>query len=164
MTRRTHTLSTLSLYWGSIGLGLTLPWIIQLGVEIMVHRIPVGEAWRSFRLHLFAPGYNYFLIGVLNGVPFLIFIFALFALFHLGGAPSEDRFVTVRRALGLAAAALLLVDVSLWTHITLLLYPDAQGPIAYLFLPVALMVTMVVGYAVGRLLGKFVLMPKAVGS
>ena len=57
---------------GSVIGGLLFPWAIMLAVEVVVHQVPVARAWRSFTLHLFAPGYNFFLIGLLTAVPFVI--------------------------------------------------------------------------------------------
>ena len=60
---------------------------------------------------------------------------------------------TRRRLAGIAGAGLAITAVSIWIHVTVLLHPDAQGAIAYLFLPVVLLVLLPVGYAVGWLVG-----------
>ena len=52
-------------FWASSAGGLLLPWAIMLAIDISVHHLPFARAWRSFTLHLFAPGYNFFLIGIL---------------------------------------------------------------------------------------------------
>jgi hypothetical protein len=73
-------------FWGAVIGGLLLPWGIMLAVEVVVHQVPVARAWRSFTLHLFAPGYNFFLIGLLTAAPFVIL--AVLMLLHLGAAPA----------------------------------------------------------------------------
>jgi hypothetical protein len=42
-----------------------------------------------------------------------------------------------------------MTTVSIWIQVTILFHPDAQGAIAYLFLPVVLLVLLPVGYAGG---------------
>ena len=143
---------TLILYWGSILLSLTLPWLIVLLFEISAHHRTVDEAFRYLHLHFFAPGYNLFLIGVLNAAPFLVC--AVFVLLHLGSAPANNPSLFSRRLAGVVGALLLMSGVSFWTHITTVVHPDAQGALAYLFLPFVLVVLMPLGYASGRLIGR----------
>ena len=88
---------------------------------------------------------------MLNTVPFIAF--ALLALFHLGMSRLEDSVRTRRRFAGIAGAGLVIIAVSIWIHVTILLHPDAQGAIAYLFLPMVLLALLPVGYVVGRLIG-----------
>jgi hypothetical protein len=70
------------LYWGSILLSLTLPWLLLTLFEVSAHRRTLREALRHVQLHLFAPGYNYFQVGVLSAAPFVAC--AVFLLCHLG--------------------------------------------------------------------------------
>ncbi|MFO0765559.1 MAG: hypothetical protein U0231_01935 [Nitrospiraceae bacterium] len=84
--------------------------------------------------------------------PFLLW--AVWMLLHLGHAPLADPLTIRRRACGLALAALSMTGLSLWTHTSVLLYPDAQGALAYLFLPVMLLVASGVGYGAGRILAR----------
>lgn len=149
-TRRLTTY-TLIVYWGCILLGLTLPWLATVGVDMVKHHQSFGQAFHQLRLHLFAPGYNLFLIAVMNAVPFILF--AVFTLFHLGLAPEQDQRLAGRRRAGILMATLGLVGLSTWTHVMTLWYPDAQGALAYFFLPVVLLGLIPVGYAIGRGLG-----------
>lgn len=139
-------------YWTALFGGLLLPWLIMIGFDHLVRHVPWEQAWHAFRLHLFAPGYNFFLIGILNGVPFILW--AIWMLFHLGRASLSDALTLRRRAGGLALAGLAMTGLSLWTHTSVLLYPDAQGALAYLFLPVVLVLASVGGYGIGRLLAR----------
>lgn len=148
-------------FWGSMVGGILLPWTIMLAVEVVVRDIPVARAWRSFTLHLFAPGYNFFLIGLLTAVPFLIL--AVIILLHLGTARTQDPLVPRRRALGLAGAGLGMLVLASWTHLQVLLHPDAQGALAYLYLPIILSSGIPVGYGLGRLLAKL-LLPRPVAE
>lgn len=151
VSNRGMVLGTLTIYWGCILLGLTLPWLATVGVDMVKHHQSFGQAFHQLRLHLFAPGYNLFLIAVMNAVPFILF--AVFTLFHLGLAPSQDRRLVGRRSAGILVATLGLVGLSTWTHVMTLWYPDAQGALAYLFLPFWQFLLMPLGYAGGRLLG-----------
>lgn len=143
---------TVILYWGSILLSLTLPWLFVLLFELSAHHRTMREAFRYLHLHFFAPGYNLFLIGVLNAAPFLVC--AVFLLFHLGCTPTDNPSLFSRRLGGVLGALLLIFGVSFWTHITTVIHPDAQGALAYLLLPFVLLVLMPLGYASGRLIGR----------
>ena len=142
-------------FWGSVIGGLLLPWAIMLAVEVMVHQVPFARAWRSFTLHLFAPGYNFFLIGLLTAVPFVVL--AVLILLHLGAAPAQDPLIPRRRTLGLAGAGLGMLILASWTHLEVLLHPDAQGALAYLYLPVILLASMPIGYGLGRAIARILL-------
>lgn len=142
-------------FWVSLLGGLLLPWAIMLAVETWVRDISFARAWRSFTLHLFAPGYNFFLVGALTAVPFVIL--AVVILLHLGTAPVQQALLAHRRAFGLFSAGLALVLVAGWTHIEVLIHPDAQGALAYFYLPILLLALMPLGYGLGRALAKALL-------
>lgn len=44
-----------------------------------------------------------------------------------------------------------------WTHVAVLLHPDAQGALAYFLMPLLLLVILPFGYGVGRALAKALL-------
>jgi len=144
-------------FWASSAGGLLLPWAVMLAVDISVRHIPVARAWRSFTLHLFAPGYNFFLIGALTAIPFVIL--AVVVLIHLGTAPVQKPLIARRRAFGLACAGLGMLIAAAWTHLDVLLHPDAQGALAYFYLPLILLALLPVGYGAGRLIARM-LMPR----
>jgi len=148
------TLFTLLIFWGSILSGLGIPGLANLMVDILKHDQSLAQAMHQLRLHLFAPGYNLFLIGLMNAVPFVLF--AVFALFHMGLAPSQDQRLCARRGAGLLVTALALVGLSAWVHGMTLWFPDAQGALAYFFLPFVLLGLMPVSYALGRGLGMLI--------
>lgn len=138
--------------WTSLLGGFFLPWIIMLTVEVVVRDVPVPRAWRSFTLHLFAPGYNFFLIGVLTGIPFMIL--AVMILFHLGTASAHNVLIAYRRAFGLLSAGLGMLFIASWVHVDVLIHPDAQGALAYFYLPILLTTILPLGYGLGRALAK----------
>jgi hypothetical protein len=148
---RTPARLTLSIYWGSILLSLSLPWLIVLLFEVSAHHRTLREAFGYLRLHFFAPGYNLFLIGVLNAAPFLAC--AVFVLLHLGSIQVDNPVLFSRRLLGVVGSLVLMFGVSFWAHITAAVQPEAQGALAYIFLPFILAVIMPLGYAIGRLIG-----------
>ena len=142
-------------FWFTLLVGFLLPWAIMLGVETWVHQVPLARAWQSFTLHLFAPGYNLFLVGVLTAIPFVVL--ALVMLLHLGTIPSQQALIAHRRALGLLSAEFVMLTIAGWTHVSVLVYPDAQGALAYFYLPVLLLISLPLGYGVGRALAKALL-------
>ncbi len=138
--------------WASAVGGFVLPWTMMVAVDYFFRQVPLSRAWQSFRLHLFAPGYNLFLVGILTGVPFIVL--ALVILLHLGTASVHTPVIAHRRTLGLVCASFTMLVVASWTHVDVLIHPDAQGALAYFFLPIVLLLMLSVGYAVGRLAAK----------
>jgi hypothetical protein len=144
---------TVSLYWGTLVYGLLMPWAVTIWHDASKQHGEWAVVWRDFRLHLFAPGYNLFLIGLLNVAPFVLL--AVFLLLHLGTAASQDAVIVNRRLAGAAGALLVAVGLSTWVHVEVLIHPDAQGALAYFFLPIYLLGLIPIGYALGRLAGRF---------
>ena len=151
---RLRYLARAAVWLSALG-GLLLPWSMMLAVDSFVHHLPLDRAWHSFRLHLFAPGYNLFLVGVLTAIPFIVLAFVI--LLHFGTTPVQDPLIARRRALGLACAGSSMLAVATWTHADVLLHPDAQGALAYFFLPIILLLLLPGGYAVGRLAARLLL-------
>ncbi|WP_455246078.1 hypothetical protein [Petrachloros mirabilis] len=145
---------TLTVYWGCLILGLGIPWLATIGVDVLKHDQSFTQALHQLQLHLFAPGYNLFLIAVFNAIPFVLF--AVFALFHMGLAPSGNTTLVKRRATGVVVTVIGLIGLSAWTHVTILWFPDAQGAIAYLFLPFVLLILTPLAYVIGRSLGSLI--------
>lgn len=144
--------TTLCLYWICVGLGLTIPWIAVILVDLLKHHQSVEQALHQWRLHLFAPGYSLFLVGLLNAIPFVFL--ALFLLLHLGMTASQPLVLAKQRMAGVAAACLGAIGLSAWVHTSTLWFPDAQGALVYIFLPLVLTGLLPVGYAIGRVLGR----------
>lgn len=145
--------STVILYWACMGLGLTIPWIAVILVDLFKHHQSIRQALHQWQLHLFAPGYNLFLVGVLNAVPFALL--SVFLLFHLGMTPHQPPSLAGRRMTGVAVAAFGAIGLSAWIHVVTLWFPDAQNALVYIFLPIGLTGLLPIGYAIGRLLGRF---------
>ncbi|MBI3356174.1 MAG: hypothetical protein HY038_05285 [Nitrospirae bacterium] len=152
----------LSLYWSSILINLSLPWGLLTLFEISAHRRTVGEAFRHLSLHFFAPGYHYFLIGLLSAAPFVVW--AVFLLFHLGWNDRLEPAQRSRRMAGILGSLILMLGVSFWTHLSALMYPDAQGALVYFLLPYILIVLLPLGYGAGRLILAFVTMIRRDGG
>jgi len=149
--QRTLTRITVTLYWSCLVFGLTLPGIITVTHDAYRRSGSWAGAWQDFHLHLFAPGYNLFLVGVLNALPFVVL--AVFLLFHLGTAFPLGPVIVARRLAGVLGACAAAFGLSLWLHLSLTLHPDAQGAIALFFLPFYMLLLMPVGYGCGRLIG-----------
>lgn len=144
----------LALFWGSILVSLVLPWSLFALFEVSAHRRTVPEAFRYLRLHFFAPGYNYFLVGVLSAGPFVVC--AVFLLLHLGWHKRMPPAQYSRRLAGVLGSLILMFGVNFWTHLSALMYPDAQGALAYFFLPYIQLVLLPLGYGMGRLVLAFI--------
>ncbi len=145
--------------WVSVLGGLVLPWAIMLAVDRFVHHLPLTRAWQSFCLHLFAPGYNLFLVGILTAVPFLVL--AVVILVHMGTTSTRAIMTARRRMVGLVCAGVGMMAVTTWIHVDVLIHPDAQGALAYFFLPPILLLLLPVGYVSGRVVAKALLPPGA---
>jgi hypothetical protein len=146
---RLRVLTRAGVWTSAIG-GLILPWGIMLAVDHFIHHLPFQRAWQSFRLHLFAPGYNLFMVGILTAVPFTIL--AVTILLHIGLSLQQKPIMVQRRAFALTCASTGMMGLTAWTHVDVLIHPDAQGALAYFLLPILLLLMLVVGYVVGRLL------------
>ncbi|BCA56308.1 conserved membrane protein of unknown function [Nitrospira sp. KM1] len=142
------------LFWGGILLGLCIPWFASIAVDLWKHGHSMTQGVRQVQLHLFAPGYNLFLVGLLNAIPFVLF--SVFALFHLGLASSDNRRLIRRRATAVICTGLGLIGISAWVQVTTLWYPDAQGALAFVILPLLLTGFIPLGYALGRLIGALI--------
>lgn len=129
-------------------MSLTLPWLMLTLFEISAHRRSIAEAFRFLQLHFFAPGYDYFLVGVLSAAP--VAVCAVFLLFHLGWNPRLEPALRSRRTAGILGSLIVVLGVSFWTHLSALMHPDAQGALLYFFLPYVLLVLIPLGYGVGR--------------
>jgi hypothetical protein len=144
----------LGLFWGSILINLGLPWGLLALFEVSAHRRTLSEAWRYLRLHLFAPGYDYFLMGVLSAVPFVVL--AVFLLFHLRSNDRLSHGQFSRRVAGVVGSLILLFGINFWTHLSALMYPNAQGALVYFFLPYVQLILIPLGYGIGRLTWAFI--------
>ena len=98
---------------------------LTLLFEVSAHRRTILEAFRYLSLHFFAPGYQYFLVGVLSAGPFVIC--AVFLLLHLGWNDRLQPAQFSRRLAGVLGSLILMFGVSFWTHLSALMHPDAQG-------------------------------------
>jgi hypothetical protein len=78
-------------------------------------------------------------------------------LFHLGTASAHNVLIAYRRALGLFSAGFSMVLIASWIHINVLIHPDAQGALAYFYLPILLLTILPFGYGLGRALAKIFL-------
>lgn len=93
-------------FWWLAGCGFLLPWVVIIACEIYF-----GQAAeiRHFPEHLFESGYNFFLVGVMNAVPFVVIAAAAHLLLRSGSNPASHR----SRLIGLYTAAVAVLAVSL---------------------------------------------------
>lgn len=118
--------------WGSVALGLILPWTIA------ALRLGFGAFWEA----LLGPEHDMRLAGVYNGVPFIAY--GVFALIYLNQAVSQGRLVVKERRLGVSFAGALMVAVSA----TVVWF----APPGNVLLPLFLLVAFIAGFSLGRFL------------
>src|SRR5260370_31632274 len=85
-------------FWGIALLGFLLPWIVIISCEIYFDQ---AAEIKHFPAHLFESGYNFFLVAVMNAVPFAIVAVSARFLLKAG----QERRVRRSRLYGLGTAA-----------------------------------------------------------
>lgn len=140
---------TVLIFWGSIILGVVLPW----AVFIVTHRHNDPRVLETFWRDLLGPDPWMLLAGVFNGIPFLVY--AVFALLHLGKAAGHGAAVAWRRLSGVLTAGAAMTAISLWGNIAILTSRSSTASIGFLFLPIYLLLALAAGYGLGRLLARF---------
>jgi hypothetical protein len=139
---------TLALYWGSLALGLLLPWAIQIWVEVVNHHRPLMAFFDGLYLRLFGPETGLLLLSLLGVAPFLVY--AVFALLHLGTAPRQGGLVVRRRRLALLVSLAAMLAVTTWGHYSILTARGSTASIGFIFLPFYVLLAMPLGYGIGR--------------
>lgn len=143
--QRRYGFYTALVYWGLIASGLIVPW----GAALINDK---GD-FRQLIIHMFAPGYNVYLIGAFGLAPMAAF--AVFGMLHVGPAISRlDGHIVKRRWFGFVLGAISGVAVSAWGHISIATSRDAQAAIGYIFLPFLVIAAHFGGYLAGRLIHK----------
>lgn len=139
---------TLVLYWGSLAIGFLLPWVMQITVEVWYRQRPAAAFFDGLYLRVFGSESGLLWLSLLCAAPF--FIYAVFALLHLGTAPRRGGDVTRRRRFALVLALATMFAVSVWGHYAILTARGSTAGIGFLFLPFYVGFAMAVGYGAGR--------------
>lgn len=143
---------TLILYWGSLALGTLLPLALQAGVEIIRRKQRLADYFDGFYVRLFAPGEGLLPLMLLGAAPFAVY--AIFALFHLGLAPSYGALIVRRRGLALLLTLAAMLAVSTWGHYAILTAKGSTAGIGFIFLPFYVLLALPVAYGLGRLIAR----------
>lgn len=139
---------TLALYWGSLAVGVALPWVMQISVEVSRRKQTLDAFFDGLYVRLFGPDGGLLFLSLLGAAPFAVY--AVFALIHLGTAPRHGALVTRRRRFALFTAAAAMLGVSIWGHLAILTARGSTAGIGFLFLPFYVLIAMLVGYGLGR--------------
>jgi hypothetical protein len=134
------------LFWTTIAFGFAVSPLVSIGTEI-AKGAPFASAVSQLMGHLFEPGYNEFLIALFTSFPFVAA--AVFLMFHLAAEQiPRGRWAGIAGALGTGTA------LTLWALIAIRMSRSSTASIGYIFLPVAVLFIMPIGYLAGRLVAK----------
>jgi hypothetical protein len=150
------------LFWGSLLTGLTLPWLLHILVQVFSRSRSSSQAFGDLSMNLFAPGYNYFLIGAWNGSAYVVY--AVIVLFAVGRAHVRGPQVALRRLTGAQLALVAMLAVNAWADISIMTSRSSTAAIGYLFVPATTLVAAGLGCVVGRLMGGWIERMRAVGT
>lgn len=140
-------------FWVIALIGFLLPWIVIISCQIYF-----GQAAeiKHFPAHLFGSGYNFFLVGLMNAIPFGVVALSARFLLKPGQEPRTRR----SRLAGLGTAAAcdmalsLFAQIGVWSHV---FNPRVHASLAglgiFLLFWVALAV-LPVGYLLGWAAGR----------
>jgi hypothetical protein len=133
-----------TLCWTSALAGIVLP---VASMMLAGRRSPaqvLTEFWQSFAGA--EPGLAF--ATALHAVPF--WIFAVFALLHLGRIPAGDAALGSRRLGGALGALGAMTGASLWLNTAIFASRSSTAAIGFIFLPAYLLAALALGYALGR--------------
>jgi hypothetical protein len=134
------------LFWLTSAWGFVVLPVVAIGAET-AKGTPFPSALSQWIRHLFAPGYNEFLLALITALPFLVA--AVFILFHLAAEQ-----IPPGRWSGVAGALCAGAAVSLWGQIAIRMSRSSTAAIGYIFLPFEVLLVMLIGYIAGRLIAK----------
>ncbi len=133
-------------FWLVIVFGFVVAPLVAVGAGI-AKGSPIVPAVTDWIGHLFEPGYNEFLIALINALPFVAL--GVFLIFHLTGERVPNG-----RLIGIFGAFCAGAVLDLWGLAAIRLSRSSTASIGYIFLPFEVSVVMPVGYVVGRLIAK----------
>jgi hypothetical protein len=139
------------LFWATLGIGFLLPAVVAVGVDAN-RGMPILTAIQLWIANLFLPGYNEFLLSLIEAAPYAGL--AIFGLFHLTSEGTNDPMVHRARLTGFAAALLAAAALSTWMLIAIRSSRSSTAALGYLALPFYVVPVMCIGYATGRWIAK----------
>jgi len=144
----------LTWFWSIIIGEILLPFLVSIAVEI------VSDPREAYNLRFIFLSPSFFLIGLLNDVPFILLAFLVRSLWH---RPKDEKYKDfLRHKAGVIGAGvisislILYINISIWISIVLLLPGFSTAVISYIFLPIYGIIALLVGYGLGRIVYKFV--------
>jgi hypothetical protein len=141
-------------FWGIIILGILLPFIVESIVELIFD-------FKNFFNTLLPLLASFILMGLLNSIPFVILAFIVRSLWYRPETERlKDYFKHKSGVIGagiLSIGSNLCVNIAVWVGSALNLAGSSTSVIVYVFLPIYGTITILIGYAVGRLIGKIIL-------
>jgi hypothetical protein len=123
-----------------------LPAAVSIGVDA-VKGASLVAAIQQWLRHLFEPGYNEFLLCMINGAPFLVL--AVFTRIHLASEKPRQR-----RSGGITGGLVAGSGFLVYGLAGIRSSRSSTAAIGYLFLPFFIAVVIPIGYVAGRLFAR----------
>lgn len=147
------------LFWGLIIFGAVLPMIVGLAIEIIFDPKDLLNIVKLFFSQFISPWKLFNLLWI--DIPFIIYAFIVRSLWYRPEVETPQDFL--KHKAGVIGAGILTigfvvyVNIGFWIGIVLHQPGASTSAIAYLFLPFYGIMTNLVGYGLGRLIGKIIL-------
>lgn len=141
-------------FWGIIIIGLFLPLIVELAVELIFDP-------KHFISTLLSLSPSSILMGVFNAIPFIVFAFLVRSLWH---RPEHETFqLFFKHKSGVLGAGIigigfiLLVNINVWVGAVLTLPGFSTSGLVYMFIPFYGIVAILIGYGIGYVVGRIII-------
>lgn len=146
------------MFWITIIIGIVLPIIVKMTVDIIVDHVSFLAALTSaasffFDMRIWGVPYL-----VANTIPFIFLAFLLKSQIGKKSNTSKPYILRVSEAIG---AWVLTVGFSFLIHLDVSIPNSSTESLAYLFIPYYEIVTILLGYGLGKLVGKIILKIKS---
>lgn len=151
------------LFWGFVVVGAILPLVVRVAAEVLFGPTSLLEVTRLLP-HELLPPYNLLLIALLNDIPFIALF--LLAKSHLKESNMLDFKIYFLRVASVVGSGIALFGISLFIQIivwssTFRRVPGSStGPILLFVFPIYGFIAILIGYGIGRFLGKVTLWAK----
>ena len=137
------------LVWTAIAVGFLLPFAVRLGAVLILQPSRFTSDLSSLPHHLFAPGHNLFLVGILNLISFLFFLLVSRLGFRRSRLPEEKKGALISALIAgcFTFLASLVVQASVWLDV-FGGHPSSTGAVAFVWFPAICMPAVALVYSI----------------